>query len=141
LNYLLKKVDGVEALMVSERLPVLERAFARDGLLGEGQEDLLKLARTKAAVNILSQYLPEDVQTSLMSCFDLSRLEEYEQRLREEAAALLAAQAPKKKSNLNVVEGSKRKATTQISRGVDKLKKANTAGMSKLSSFFQKPTK
>jgi len=42
LDYLRKKVDLVELLMVSESFPVLERAFARDGLLGEGQGDLLK---------------------------------------------------------------------------------------------------
>jgi hypothetical protein len=35
----------------------------------------------------------------------------------------------------------KRKATTQASRGVDKLKKVSTRGMNKLSSFFQAPAK
>jgi ribonuclease H2 subunit B len=67
-------------------------------------------------------------------------LEDHETRLREEEAAFLAAKAPKK-SKANGTEPSKRKAATQISRGADKLKRANTTGMSKLSSFFQKPGK
>ena len=43
-----------------------------------------------------------------------------------------------KKEDAQEAEGKKRKAATQKSRGVEKLKKANIKGMSKLSSFFQK---
>ena len=35
----------------------------------------------------------------------------------------------------------KRKATTQASKGVEKLKKANIKGMAKISSFFGQPGK
>ena len=36
-------------------------------------------------------------------------------------------------------DGKKRKNGAQNSRGVEKLKKANTKGMAKLSTFFKKP--
>jgi ribonuclease H2 subunit B len=75
-----------------------------------------------------------------LSASSLSKLEEYESRIREEEAALLAAQAPKK-SKAKAGDTTKRKAANQISRGVDKLKKVNTVGMTKLSSFFQKAAK
>lgn len=35
-------------------------------------------------------------------------------------------------------DGKKRKAATQASKGVEKLKKVNTKGMAMLSTFFQK---
>lgn len=38
----------------------------------------------------------------------------------------------------NETDGKKRKAATQGSKGVEKLKKANIKGMAKLSNFFQK---
>ena len=38
-------------------------------------------------------------------------------------------------------DGKKRKAKGQASSGVEKLKKVNTKGMAKLSSFFQKKEK
>ena len=38
-------------------------------------------------------------------------------------------------------DGKKRKAKGQASSGVEKLKKVNTRGMAKLSSFFQKKEK
>lgn len=53
---------------------------------------------------------------------------------------LLIQQANGKSDSQKVVEpdGKKRKASTQASKGVEKLKKVNTKGMAKLSTFFQK---
>lgn len=65
-------------------------------------------------------------------------LDDHLNRIREEDGAQLSAKQKKKGKGS---EAGKRKAPTQISRGVDKLKKTSTIGMSKLSSFFQKPTK
>jgi ribonuclease H2 subunit B len=60
----------------------------------------------------------------------------------EDVAAALAAAPTKKKSRaadeIEDGDGKKRKAKTKPSQGVEKLKKANLSGMSKISSFFQK---
>ena len=45
---------------------------------------------------------------------------------------------PQKSTAQEDSNGKKRKATNQVSKGVEKLKKANVKGMSKISSFFQK---
>jgi ribonuclease H2 subunit B len=40
-----------------------------------------------------------------------------------------------------VADSKKRKGLAKVSQGVERLKKVNTVGMAKLSSFFQKATK
>lgn len=54
-----------------------------------------------------------------------------------------AAPKPKKGKGKSQTKGEpvekKRKAPVKASHGVEKLKKANIDGMSKISSFFQKP--
>jgi len=61
--------------------------------------------------------------------------------LKDEESAIALAGAPGKKPRVSdVVEdgGKKRKAKSKASQGVERLKKANTSGMAKLSTFFQK---
>ena len=65
-----------------------------------------------------------------------------------EAALLSAAEMAKveikeSKTASNAKSGAdkKRKAPVRASMGVEKLKKANTKGMAKLSTFFQQKTK
>jgi len=61
--------------------------------------------------------------------------------LQDEAMAVALENAPVVKSRKVLVaedNGKKRKAVAKGSMGVEKLKKANINGMSKISSFFQK---
>jgi ribonuclease H2 subunit B len=72
-----------------------------------------------------------------------SALNTYIQKLRDEAAA---AAPPTKSKDTNKGKGAdsgeggskKRKGAVKSSMGVEKLKKANTTGMAKMSSFFTK---
>jgi len=98
------------------------------------------VGRTKAACNLISQYLPDEVHSLLLAQYDLSQYEDFIFKLREEEAAQFAQNALKK-PKINGMEPTKRKAAMQISRGVDKLKKVNTTGMAKLSNFFTKAAK
>ena len=68
-------------------------------------------------------------------------LDAHVKALKDEEIAIALAGAPVTKPRVtDVVEGDgkKRKAKSKASQGVEKLKKANISGMSKISTFFQK---
>lgn len=94
-------------------------------------------ARTKASIETISQYLPPSILAQLTKSYDLDSLTTY---LQNRSAAALAASMPvvnasgKDKAG---AAGAKRKAQ-QGSRGVESLKKVNTTGMAKMTSFFKK---
>lgn len=67
-----------------------------------------------------------------------SSLDAYRAALQDDATAPIAKTSAGASAITAADKGTKRKAEKQGSRGVEKLKKANTAGMAKLSSFFQK---
>jgi ribonuclease H2 subunit B len=78
-------------------------------------------------------------------CVSFTTLDAHIKALKDEEAAIALAGAPgrKKKSRAAADEiedddGKKRKAKTKASQGVEKLKKVNLSGMTKISSFFQK---
>lgn len=80
-----------------------------------------------------------------MHALSFTALDAYQEELRNEHASAAAAnmsaiEAKESKSSVNEAaeNGKKRKGPVKGSHGVEKLKKANTKGMSKLSSFFQK---
>jgi ribonuclease H2 subunit B len=78
-------------------------------------------------------------RTFLPSSF--TPLDAHIKALKDEEVAIACAGAPAKKPRAtDEVEddGKKRKAKSKASQGVEKLKKANLSGMSKISSFFQK---
>lgn len=67
-------------------------------------------------------------------------LEEHIKSLNDEAAALAAAEIGKmeiKESKSSATEKTNGKKRKTASTGVEKLKKVNTKGMAKLSTFFQ----
>lgn len=98
------------------------------------------------------------MSTSLSSVVSRGRLHEtclcsftaldtYQAELKNEyasatAAHMSAVEAKESKSSLGETteNAKKRKGAVKGSHGVEKLKKANTKGMAKLSSFFQKAT-
>jgi len=127
-------------LFQTEDLPIVEREHLNNGLVEAGREELHKLGHMKSACNLVNHYLPVDMHSILLAQFDFRLLDEYIEKIREEDAARLSLK-PTKKTKANGTESAKRKAANQISRGADKLKKADTSRMNKLSSFFQKATK
>lgn len=122
--------------------------------------------RTKAACELLSQYLPDVLYAELLKqyeyvlswfvapyglaflCNSFAELDTHLLAIHAEQTAIeeFNAQAvpkPKKGKAPSQKKGDpaekKRKAPARASNGVEKLKKANVKGMAKISSFFQKP--
>jgi ribonuclease H2 subunit B len=118
------------------------------------------VGRLKAACNLVSQYVPENICKLLLASYEyvslhpsqtycfltlvvsFSSLDAHLKSLQEETAALVAAdmnsmEVKESKSTVSEKANKKRKAA---STGVEKLKKVNTKGMAKLSSFFQPKT-
>lgn len=166
LENLKSKVGRLSDPRVAEISRTLVRSLAKDGLMDDGKEELLELGRIKLACELLSQYLPRDILQELIASYDLSKLDAHVKTVRDEELALLAV-APdtrkrakpaksvaagdknqKRKKDTKATasadgnaadEGDKKKKKdAKSSHGVEKLKKANVAGMSKLSTFFTK---
>lgn len=75
-----------------------------------------------------------------MHC-SFTKLDAYLKAMHDEATlAVVSANTSKAKKvkNEEKADDKKRKATANVSQGVDKLKKANINGMAKMSSFFKK---
>ncbi|EMD37888.1 hypothetical protein CERSUDRAFT_114528 [Gelatoporia subvermispora B] len=143
MEYLQLKVGNLRRPEILESSKTILRNLAKDGLMEDGKETLLELARTRAACELVSQYLPRDLYTTLLGSYDFAPLDAYLKTLREEEATLAAADMSKVEMRESQTQSSasgdkKRKGQTKASYGVEKLKKANVKGMSKISSFFQK---
>ncbi|KAM5531576.1 hypothetical protein V8D89_014745 [Ganoderma adspersum] len=143
-TYLRTKVARLSQKDVSELSRTLTRGFAKDGLMEDGKEDTLNAARLRVACDLVSQYLARDVYERLLSSYDFAALDVHMKILKDEAMAVAA-------SKLNAIEAKEsgdsketyeqnndKKRKPRNSTGVEKLKKANTKGMAKLSTFFQK---
>ncbi|KAI0032101.1 ribonuclease H2, subunit B [Vararia minispora EC-137] len=144
MTYLKIKVTHLATPAVNELSRTIVRELAKDELMDDGKEQLLELGRTKSACNLLSQYLPPEIYRALLSSYDFATLDIHIQALRDEATAANTSPPIKTKdtnkgASAEKGEGKKRKGkATKASAGVEKLKKANTAGMAKLSTFFTK---
>lgn len=166
LENLKSKVERLSHPRVAEMSRTLVRSLAKDGLMDDGKEELLESGRTKLACELLSQYLPRDILQDLITSYDFSKLDAHVKTVRDEELALLAVtpdtrkrvkpvksvaasdKNPKRKKDANATASAdvdavgdgdkKKKKDAKSSHGVEKLKKANVAGMSKLSTFFTK---
>jgi ribonuclease H2 subunit B len=86
-GYLQKKVRRLSDPEVFERSRTLIRGLAKDGLMGDGREDLLEGAnaftqednhltkhfvagRTRAACDLVGQYIPHTIRTAMLSSFE-----------------------------------------------------------------------
>ncbi|EIW83182.1 hypothetical protein CONPUDRAFT_136310 [Coniophora puteana RWD-64-598 SS2] len=148
LEYLRKKVYRLSKPPHCDISRTIVRSLAKDGLMDDGKEELLRLGRTKAACEILSQYLSPEIYQQVLSSYDFSSLDTYLKTLNDNHLVPVESgnsTAKAKKGSRDNVAGAtqsdgakKRKAPAKGSHGVEKLKKANTNGMSKLSTFFQK---
>ncbi|BEJ16780.1 hypothetical protein CspHIS471_0601810 [Cutaneotrichosporon sp. HIS471] len=132
------KVDRLAAADNFNKFDHLVRGLGRDGLLETSADPtLVQAARTCAAIEHVAQYLPPSLLASLSSSYDLAAYNAY---LADRVAAARAAEAPIVSEKKD--KGTKRKlAKSESSRGVEALKKVNTNGMAKMTSFFKPKTK
>ncbi|KAL1752691.1 ribonuclease H2, subunit B [Schizophyllum commune] len=142
--YLQRKVARLSESSLQEGSKTVTRNLAKDGLMEDGKEELLKLGRTRAACDLISQYLPKDVYNALKATYDFTPLDAHLKTLHE-ADILTAAEngakgkkGAKGKGGATTTAADSKKRKGKGSQGVEKLKKANTEGMSKLSSYFTK---
>lgn len=100
------------------------------------------VGRTKAACDLVSQYLSPDFRGLLLASYDLSKLDEFLRTAEQDrmgSEVTVAVGKKTKKGPADTGEGGKRKkVAAKTSKGVEQLKKANIHGMSKLSTFFGK---
>ncbi|KAF8517650.1 ribonuclease H2, subunit B [Gautieria morchelliformis] len=133
------KVARLSQSNVFDVYPSLQRQLAKDGLLDEGKGELRQAGRTRVACEMVSQYLPPDMTSKLIASHDFAALEAHIQALTDETN-LPNPTCPTPTLKVNENE-KKRKAVSQSSKGVSKLMKVNTTGMSKISTFFKKQAK
>ena len=149
--------DGKEELLSGTHISYVFPAWYRSHA-----HCLSTAGRLRAACDLLSQYLPPDVFESLLASYecvstsspakfleeipDLStssfaNLSKHLQLLADEAAENAAIQMekskPKTKSKAKEGENEKKRKNAKASHGVEQLKKVNTKGMAKISSFFK----
>ena len=171
IDYLRRKVIRLETSGALDVSRTILRTLAKDGLLEDGNEELLKrglsatpvaksltkhlstVGHTRAACDLLAQYLPphirnmflasyEYVQSMLLKLFSpllffvsFTKLDIHLKTLGGDIPA------PLKANDSAPVAVEKKRKGAKSSQGVEKLKKVDTTGMSKLSSFFNKAEK
>ncbi|KAF9010513.1 ribonuclease H2, subunit B [Cyathus striatus] len=141
LGFLQKKISRLLSSDVLGDSRAITRGFAKDGLMDDGKERLLNMARTRAACDLISQYLSPDVHKTLMASYDLQDLDSH---LRQNVALAVStagngALGKTKEKAVAATANDKKRKNAKGSHGVEKLKKVNVNGMAKLSSFFKKP--
>ncbi|KAF9222586.1 hypothetical protein BS17DRAFT_796445 [Gyrodon lividus] len=143
IQHLRKKVATLSTPRITEMSRSLVRDLAKDALMEDKNEDVLDLGRTKLACQLLAQYLPQDIQEELLGSYDFTKLDAHLKALQEEQSIIPpdsgAVIKKSKAAAAKLAEDSrKRKKDGKGTHGVEKLKKANLNGMSKLSTFFTK---
>ncbi|CAE7227774.1 unnamed protein product [Rhizoctonia solani] len=135
----------------SQKFPTIQRQHLRLGMsVAElGPLDCPKAGsiraatRIKIASEIVGNWVEESLMEQVLATYDISAYTAHaavraEQARAELAAATARAEAAEVGKGSKSKAGDKRKAGAQASRGVDKLKKANTKGMASLTTFFGK---
>lgn len=174
IDYLRRKVTRLETSGVLDVSRTILRTLAKDGLLEDGNEELLKrelsatsvvksvtkllsaVGHTRAACDLLSQYLPAHIRNMLLASYEyvqsmllrpfspllffvsFTKLDIHLKTLRGDIPAPMVSS---KANDSAPVAVEKKRKGAKSSQGVEKLKKVNTTGMSKLSSFFNKAEK
>ncbi|KJA20727.1 hypothetical protein HYPSUDRAFT_88505 [Hypholoma sublateritium FD-334 SS-4] len=138
LEYMRAKVAHLSTSEKFAASQTVIRNLARDGLMEDGKEELLSLGRLRAACDMISQYLPSVTRDALVNSYDFAILQTQLNINKEEAMANAVSSASKLQAKGQKAVPDKKRKAPKPSFGVEKLKKANTTGMSKLSSFFNK---
>ncbi|TFK44398.1 ribonuclease H2, subunit B [Crucibulum laeve] len=136
-QYLRVKVARLSTSEVIETSRTITRGLARDGLMEDGKEPLLESGRTRAACDLLSQYLPLNTRVALLASYDFVALDSYLKKSADDAALLAPLPKNSTKAKQSTAGENKKRKGTKASQGVEKLKKVNVNGMAKLSSFFK----
>ncbi|KAF8739722.1 Ydr279p protein family (RNase H2 complex component), partial [Rhizoctonia solani] len=135
----------------AQSFPAIQRQHLRLGLSVEElgpldcpkAEAIRAATRIKIASEIVGNWVEEGLMADVLATYDISAYTDHaavrvEQARAELAAATSRAEAAEAGKGGKSKAGEKRKAGAQASRGVDKLKKANTKGMATLNTFFGK---
>ncbi|KAF4567569.1 hypothetical protein EYR40_006570 [Pleurotus pulmonarius] len=141
IEFLRQKVATVLSSEEFEQNRTIIRGLAKNGLMEDGNEKLLEEGRLQASCDLVSQYISPELKAALLATYELSALDKHVKAIQETALASAAIDvnggSDKGKKGTKAAEDKKRKSV-KGSTGVEKLKKANTKGMSKISSFFAK---
>ncbi|KAJ7602260.1 ribonuclease H2, subunit B [Roridomyces roridus] len=135
--YLRTKVERLSTPETTELSRTLIRNLAKDGLMEDGREELLKVGRIRAACDLVAQYTPHGIRNLLLASYDFAPLDAYFKSIADENAAM-AVEKPAKSKPAPKAAATDKKRKSGASQGVEKLKKVNTEGMAKLSTFFTK---
>ncbi|KAF9244973.1 ribonuclease H2, subunit B [Melanogaster broomeanus] len=135
-----RKVATLSTPHIMEMSRSLIRNLAKDALMEDKNEGLLDLGRTKLACELLAQYLPQDIREELGRVISSTFLPFHDEQLMLPPDSGAITKKSKGSSATLSEDGKKRKRDGKGSHGVEKLKKANVGGMSKLSTFFTKKT-
>ncbi|KAJ7702974.1 ribonuclease H2, subunit B [Mycena rosella] len=134
-QYLRVKVQRLSVPETVEVSRTLIRNLAKDGLMEDGKESLLEVGRIRAACDLVAQYTPPGIRSLLIASYDFTLLNAHFKSIEDENAALSVEKAVKPKAAPTTTDKKRKPGTSQ---GVEKLKKAKTGGMAKLSTFFTK---
>ncbi|KAJ7091174.1 ribonuclease H2, subunit B [Mycena epipterygia] len=134
-EYLRVKIQRLSTPETVEVSRTLVRNLAKDGLMEDGKESLLEVGRIRAACDLVAQYTPPGIRSLLTASYDFTPLDLYFKSIEDENAALSVEKPVKVKAAPTTAEKKRKPGASQ---GVEKLKKAKTGGMAKLSTFFTK---
>ncbi|KAJ7163611.1 ribonuclease H2, subunit B [Mycena crocata] len=134
-QYLRIKVGRLSSPETVEVSRTMVRNLAKDGLMEDGKEKLLEVGRIRAACDLVAQYTPPGIRSLLTASYDFSPLDVHFKSMEDENAAFAIEKPAKTKPVPTTVDKKRKPAGSQ---GVEKLKKAKTGGMAKLSTFFAK---
>ncbi|KAM6502018.1 Ribonuclease H2, subunit B [Amanita muscaria] len=135
-EYLKKKVTYLTASPIIDGSKTIIRSLAKDGLMEDGNEQLLEVGRIRAACEVLGQYLPTNTRSALFASYDFRALDAHIKTIRAEITA--PPESKKQVSAKGTQPSEDKKRKSKASNGVEKLKKANVSGMAKLSKYFTK---
>ncbi|KAF9051156.1 hypothetical protein BDZ89DRAFT_1154061 [Hymenopellis radicata] len=128
------KVNHLSAAPVADISRSITRNFAKDGLFEDDREELLKAARLRVACDLISHYLSAEWSNKLTACYDFKALDVHLTDLHNQETQV----AVSKSTKAAAAAPEKKRKAGKGSQGVEKLKKVNTKGMAKLSTFFTK---
>ncbi|KAF5393257.1 hypothetical protein D9757_000761 [Collybiopsis confluens] len=144
IHYLQLKVRNLLDTGIIDDSRMMVRSLAKDGLMEDGHERLLEAGRLKIACDLVGQYLPPDILGMLTASYScLPELDAYLDRIEEDRrqrAQQLTTTATKRGKAAVKETPTNKLGKRKGSQGLEKLKKVNTDGMAKLSTFFTKKT-
>ncbi|KAJ3568865.1 hypothetical protein NP233_g5437 [Leucocoprinus birnbaumii] len=126
LEYLRSKVARLSEPKTLEISRSITRGLAKDGLMEDGNEELLKVGQLKAACDLIAHYLSPEIRALLYASYDFTKLDAF---LKNAAADAMALAGPSENIKSKVAAKpettDKKRKAAKASHGVESLKKAN----------------